>query len=873
MAYHVGSRNERAGRTGFAHFFEHMMFRGTRNVPNYDVPLQETGAQSNAFTSEDMTVYYETVASEYLERALYLEAERLAFLPSALDQTKFDTEREVVKNERRQSIDNVPYGLVDETLLARVFPKGHPYSWPVIGSMKDLDSASLDDLKAFFAEFYHPGNATLCLTGDFDPIAAKELVARYFAPLAAGPQPAPATPRPTGARSGSAELADQVKLSRIHWSWPTVADDHPDAPALDLLALVLAGGETSRLYKSLVRDLRLATNVSADSDTKEIAGLFTLLATASEGKSTAEIEKVFQKEIARLRAEPPSASELAGALAWTETGFYNQLTGLIRRAVVISTGFAQKGDPDYYHKDFARKYRVTPEDLQRDAGRYLTDEPFRLLVRPLAPGETRTQPEPVGPDPDAAPATIIHTRLPEHGPDWSKLPGPGKPSSFHPPGFIRRSLSSDIDLWISTWKTLPLVDVLLAVPLGTGDDPPGKSGLAELTATLLDKGTTTKSATELAEAFKQLGTAVSVDAGRDLTSVRLRVLARRLEPTLNLLAEMLDRPRFDPEDFDRERTRQLAALLQGPEDVMWIARRALPLVMFGANHPYGKPAEGYPGTVRTLSLSDVRAMHAGHFGPKGATLIIAGDVDPDEVTRLLEKTLGRWRGQNAGPAPRPDAQVKPEPEVVYLVDKPGAVQSVIAVARHWVDRNDPRYMAALVGNHLVGEDFLSRLNKNLREEHGYTYGAGSHFTYQRSRSTWTVASSVRADATAPALQEIIKELDGLAGPKPITIGEIDKSRSSLARSFPDEFESPSDIAAALAAMAKFHLPADYLETYLSNLQKVSPEDIRKVMTEVVASGERFILVVGDRKSVEPELKKAGFRNIKLITYDGKLVGK
>ena len=265
-------------------------------------------------------------------------------------------------------------------------------------------------------------------------------------------------------------------------------------------------------------------------------------------------------------------------------------------------------------------------------------------------------------------------------------------------------------------------------------------------------------------------------------------------------------------------------------------------------------------------------MHASLFGPQGATLIIAGDVDPDQVTSLLEKTLGRWRGKNESPTPRPEAQIKPEPGAVYLVDKPGAVQSVIAVGRHWVDRNDPRYMAAMVGNHLVGEDFLCRLNRNLREEHGYTYGAGSHFNYQRSRSTWTVSSSVRVDATAPALQEIINELDGLTGPKPITIEEIDKAKSSEARSFPDEFESPGDIAAALAEMAKFHLPADYLETYLSNLQKVSPEEIRKVMAEVAARSERFILVVGDRKIVEPELKKAGFENIKVITYDGKPVG-
>ncbi|MGZ3486512.1 MAG: M16 family metallopeptidase, partial [Isosphaeraceae bacterium] len=331
VAYHVGSKNERAGRTGFAHFFEHMMFRGTKNVASYDIPLQETGAQSNAFTTEDMTVYFETVSSEYLERALYLEAERLAFLPSALDQAKFDTEREVVKNERRQDVDNVPYGLVEETLLARVFPKGHPYSWPVIGSMKDLSAASLDDLRSFFAEFYHPANATLCLVGDFDPARAKDLIARYFGPLSAGPRPSSVHAQPVAARSTHAELADEVKLPRIHWSWPTVADDHPDSPALDMLATVLAGGETSRLHKTLVRDLRLAKDVSAANDTKEIAGLFNLQATAAEGKTTADIESEFQKEIARLRAEPPSPAELARVLARLETGLYARLTRAIGR--------------------------------------------------------------------------------------------------------------------------------------------------------------------------------------------------------------------------------------------------------------------------------------------------------------------------------------------------------------------------------------------------------------------------------------------------------------------------------------------------------------------------------------------------------------
>ncbi len=761
VAYHVGSKNERAGRTGFAHFFEHMMFRGTKHVPNYDIPLQETGAQSNAFTSEDMTVYFETVSTEYLERALYLEAERLAFLPSALVQSTFDTEREVVKNERRQSVDNVPYGLVEETLLANVFPKGHPYSWSVIGSMKDLNAASLDDLKAFFAEFYHPANATLCLVGDFDPAAARRLIAKYFGPLAGGARPAKVNAKEAAVKSRQLELADQVNLPRIHWAWETVANEHPDAPALDLLATILAGGETSRLYKSLVRDLRLAKDVSADNDTKEIAGLFTLNSTAAEGHSTEAITKVFGQEIARLQAEPPSDAELRRVLARLETGFYGRLTRSIGRAIAISVGYAQHDDPDHFRKDFLRYFQVKPADIQRVAKHYLKGAKVTLLVRPVKPGEAKSQSQTVGPDPSTGPDSkgALLTRPPGPGPDWTKLPGPAEPASFRPPSYSRRKLSNGIDVWIAIWKTLPLVQISLQSQVGTGDDPEGKSGLANLTARLLDQGTATRTATELAEEFEELGASVRVSAGADDMGVGASVLKRNLDPTLELVAEMLISPRFDPKDFDRERSQQLADLLQGPDSVSWIARRAFPILMFGPGHPYGKPAQGYPETVKALTLDDVRTFHKAALGPKGATLIVTGDVDPEAVTSVLEKTFGRWRNDNSGPRPRPDAKKKEQPGTIFLVDKPGAVQSVINVGRRWVDRRDPSYMATLVGNHLLGEDFLSRLNQNLREEHGYTYGAGSGFTFHRSKSVWRVATSVRTDATAPALKEILKELD------------------------------------------------------------------------------------------------------------------
>jgi len=873
MAYHVGSKDERAGRTGFAHFFEHMMFRGTKNVPNYDVPLQEAGAQSNAFTSEDMTVYHETVPGDYLERALYLEAERLAFLPSALGQAKFDTEREVVKNERRQSIEDVPYGLAGETLNAALFPAGHPYSWSVIGSMKDLDAATTADLKRFFAEFYHPGNATLCLVGDFDPGQARAWIAEYFGPLAAGPARKAVAAPPAPPRAKRIDQADDVQLPRVYWAWPTVADDHPDSPALDLLADVLAGGDASRLHRALVLDAKVAKDVAADSDTKEIAGLFTIDATAAEGKPVADVERLVAAELGRIRREPPTADELARALAVFEKKTYSALTPPLGRAVILAIGSAQQDDPAYYRKDFARYFEVTPADLTRVAGKYLAPDAVVLEIRPARAGEEESAPVLTGPRADdKAPAAEPTPRAPKAGPDWSRLPGPGDPRPLHAPKVTRKTLANGLRVWIAPWRTLPIVTARLLIPVGTADDPPGKSGLAHLTATLLDQGTKQQTATELAAALEALGVTPAAGATPDATVVAFGAVARNLPAAIKLLGPMIAAPRFDPGDVDRERQLQLTDLLQGPDDPSWIARRAFRALLFGES-PYGNPDEGFPETVKALTAADVRAFHESRFAPAGSTLIVVGDVDPDALVATLESTLGAWRGDAPRPGSRPRATAAPEPGVVFLADKPGAVQSVLTVGRRWVDRSDPRYFAVLIGNRVLGSDFLSRLNQNLREKNGYTYGANSSFNFRRTGGVWGVNTSVRADATAPALAEVLAELDAVAGPRPFTEEEIAVARAAEARSYPETFEDPAAIAGLLAEMALHDLPADYPETYLDRLAAATPEAIRRVLAEVVAPADRTILVVGDRKAVEPKLKALKFREVRPVTPDGRPEGR
>jgi predicted Zn-dependent peptidase len=378
---------------------------------------------------------------------------------------------------------------------------------------------------------------------------------------------------------------------------------------------------------------------------------------------------------------------------------------------------------------------------------------------------------------------------------------------------------------------------------------------------------------ELAEALEGLGTTLGIATSPDLTTFNLGVLSRNLDPVLGLLGEVLTEPRFDPEDVDRERVLQLADLKQGPDHVGWIAFRAFGILLHGADHPYGNPSQGYIDTVSKLTTDDVKSFYSSHFTPKGSHLIVVGDVDPEELVAKLERALGPWKGTAAAPAARPRGARKPEPGVLYLVDKPGAVQSALLIGRTWHDRKEESYFATLLGNRVLGADFLSRLNQNLREQHGYSYGASSGFRYRRTGSTWMAHTAVRVDATAAALKEMLNELDALSqgGKRPLSPEEIATAIDAESRSFPETFESPRGIAGALAEMAEFHLEENYLETYLERLGATKPEAIARALADVVAPSDRLILVVGDRKLIEPDLKKLGFHEIRVVTPDGRVV--
>jgi zinc protease len=869
VAYHVGSKNERAGLTGFAHFFEHMMFRGTENVPNFDVPLQEAGASPNAFTSEDVTVYFETVPSHFLQRALYMEAERMAFLHTALDQHKFDTEREVVKNERRQVMENVPYGLADETLQAYLYPDSHPYQWSVIGSMRDLDNASLEDLRQFFFEFYHPGNATLTLVGSFDPAAARQWIEHYFGPIVSGEPIADVAAPPVPPVNRRVTQTDSVQFPKVYWAWPSVAETHADAPALDLLADILADGDASRLYQALVVEQRLASVVNASSDTSQLGGLFTIDATAAPQQSLDAIEQVLASRLEQIRSQGPSQEELQRALIKHEVRTLQNLASPMSRAFIIGMGYAQYDDPHYYRKLFTDYAGVTVQDVQRVAEKYLTPDKLVLSIVPVQPGEAESAAELRGPvASDVAPISRQPRAAPA-GPAWSELPPPAQATAVVPPSIHRGRLANGLEVWISPWNSLPLVSAQLVIPCGSAHDPEGKSGLANLTSEVWTQGTQDLTSTQFTELMDGLGVPLDVHLSIDSTSMNFTSASGRLDEVLRQVAPLLSQPRLDERDIAREKDLMLSQLARGPDNPNWIASRVFPKLLYGS-HPYSSPPLGYQKSVADLARDDIAAFFRQHFTPGGAKLIIVGDVDPPALLQTLNDVWGSWQGSASGKLSA-QQQTYAAPHTVYIVHKPGAVQSVLTSGRVWVDRRHPSYIATLIGNRVLGGDFLSRINQNLREQNGYTYGARSDFRYWRSGGDWLVRTSVRADVTGAALRELLNELESPLKMRPFTDEEIDVARQAELNEFPQSFETPPQIVQVLAEMAEHNLPTDYPAQFVAQLQQVSAADVTGAMTQLLNEQQRATLVVGDRNEIASQLQKAGFQTFMTLDTDGNVV--
>ena len=928
--YHVGSKNEVPGRTGFAHLFEHMMFQGSvHHDTDYFGPLQEAGGTLNGSTNTDRTNYWEVVPSNFLELALWLESDRMGYLPDAMTEEKLTNQRDVVKNEKRQNYDNRPYGLVSAKIAETLYPSDHPYHWLTIGSLEDLTAASMDDVKDFFRRFYTPNNSSLVVAGDLDPAQARKLVEKYFGPLKRGPEVKTVTAsQPAIEKPVRITMEDRVSLPRIYVTWMSMPQYSKDEAALDTVATIMTGGKGSRLYKTLVYEKQIAQDITAFNGTRELAGQFQIVITAKPGKSLEEIETVVNQEIEKLRNEVPSAEEMERAFNARESSLiYGMQTvgGFGGKSDQLNLYATFLGKPNYFQKDIERYARVTADDVTAAAKTYLNDKRLVLTVVPRAKGKTTGEPSAAGPkDSIVSPSqqtagtqsggsttnvqkapstsgtqqgatTVPATDKPagvqsatksqiaatsnagaappiaerptthqDKAADASKtgglydMPRPGPDPKFALPKLQRRTLSNGLEVLIVKHSELPVVEMSLVLKTGGTADPLDRGGLASLTAALLDEGTKTRSALEISNQLASLGASLGTGADWDMSAVNLLTLTKHLDRALEIYADVIMNPSFPASELELQRNQRLASFLQRRDNADAIAGIAYSAVLYGRSHPYGHPLGGDDASIRAITGEEIKRFYETYYRPNNSALIVVGDVEADAITQKLERAFAKWE-RAVVPAISVPISEQRDRTGVYLVDKPDAAQSVIAIGSIGVARSTPDYFSLIVMNTLLGGQFTSRVNLNLRESKGYTYGARTSFDFRRGAGPFAATAGVQTAVTKESVVEFLKELRGIRGEIPITSAELEFSKQAIIRGYPRTFETPDQIANRLTPLVVYGLPDSYFNDFIPKIRAVTAADVTRVANKYLDPSKMAILVVGDRKVVE-----AGLRSLDTI---------
>jgi zinc protease len=854
--YHVGSKNEAVGRTGFAHLFEHMMFQGSKNYVDGYRGVDELGGNVNGTTDQDRTYYYEVVPSNFLERVLYLEADRMGNLLDAMSQEKLDNQRDVVKNERRQRVDNVPYGTMNERIGDIMYPAGHPYHWSVIGSMEDLSAASLDDVKGFFRQYYAPNNAVLVLAGDYDEKQAKEWIEKYFGPIVKGAditRPTPAQPKLDAEIRKTYE--ENVPLPRIAMVWPSTPQYAPDEAALDILSSILSTGRGSRLQSALVYGKETAQQVGAFNSTSEIAGLFQITAFAKPGKSLDEIEKDINAEIERLKKEPPTAEEMARALNIRESSAIFGLQTVLGKGSQLGSYAGYLNKTDYFQTDLDRYRKVTPADVVRVANQYLT---ANRLVMSYIPGKGTMAKT----NPDANKPTSTATKKKDDAliaKQDASLPKGGPDPKFTLPAIEKTKLSNGMNVWIVKQNELPIVSMNLVLNAGGTFDAADKSGAASFTATMLNQGTKTRSAIDIANQLQAIGASVNAGAGWDSSNVSMQTLTKNLDQALDIFADVTVNPSFPASELETLRRRAIVGFLQRKSNPTAVADVVYNRVLYG-EQPYGRQLSGDEKSVKALTRDDLANFYNANYRPNGSTLIVVGDVDKKTLIPKLEKAFAGWKSGDASTmtAAKVGGETMMAKPGIYLVDKPGAAQSSVSIGQVGVDRSNPDYYALQVMNSILGGGGTARLFMNLREDKGYTYGAYSRFVFRRGAGPFSASGEIQTVSTKEGVVEFMKELNGIRGARPVTPTELDVNKQSIIRRFPSGFETVGQISAQLSNLLVYGLPDTYFNDFIGKVNAVTIDDVNRVANKYLDPSKMAIVIVGDRKVVEPGLKELGY---------------
>ncbi len=866
--YHVGPADERPGLTGFAHLFEHMMFEGSGHVgeEGHFRYLEAAGASEiNGTTDFDRTNYFETIPSNQLELALWLESDRMGYLLDKVDAPKLENQRDVVRNERRQSVEAQPYGLVQEELFHQLYPKDHPYYASVIGSHSDIEAARLEDVREFFRLYYAPNNASLAIVGDIDPKQTRELVKKYFGPIPPGapvPRVEVKTPPIKGERR--AVVKDQVELPRVYMAWITDRIYTQGDAECDMVARILGGGKSSRLYKSLVYEKRIAQDAAAQQSSLSLGSIFTVEATAKPGVKPEELEKAIDEEVEAFRLRGPSEAEVERARNTFESAIIRGLEnlggfgGVADRLNQYNHFLADPGrlawDLERYHKATARSLQaLAQEELSRNG---------RVVVYGV-PGEKAIDDVPrsaPGAQGAAEPAPVTS------GQEWRRtVPKPGPLSALRLPVPRRFRLANGLTVYLLEQHSLPIVSANLVVLCGSDRNPLDLPGLASFTAEMLDEGTKKRSALQIACDADQLGASISTGSTMDMSVVAFRSLKRNVDAVFELATDVLLNPEFPESEIGRLRNDRLTQLLQQKDSPNTLAAKCFSSELYGPDHPYGHIELGTEAANKAITREDLTRFWNYGYSPALSALIVTGDVIEDELRDLAGRHLGSWCGSGAV-APPPATKSNPNCRIL-IVDKPASPQTALRIGHVGVARAHPDYVPLNVMNAALGGMFSSRINLNLREKHGYTYGASSAFVYRRSAGPFLVGTSVRTDVTGDAVREILFEIEQMRG-NDVTPGELATAKDSIARSMPGLFETSPQAASTLGHLFVHNLPDDYYRGLPDEIDRVTTGDVRRVAAEHMHPGQMIVVAVGDRSKIRRPLEELRIGPVRCVDVEG-----
>jgi len=850
--YHVGSKNERPGRTGFAHLFEHLMFNGSEHFnDDYFQPFERIGAtDQNGTTNEDRTNYFENVPTTALDIALWMESDRMGHLLGVIDTARVNEQRGVVQNEKRQG-ENQPYGKVDLLMTEGTYPAGHPYSWSVIGSMEDLNAASVDDVKQWFRTYYGPNNAVIVLAGDITPETARQKVEQYFGDIPATP---PIAKQETwvARRTGSHReiMQDRVPQARIYQEWNIPEYGSADADYLDLVTDVLAAGKTSRLYKRLVYDEQIATDVAAYVDLREIGGQLVIRATAKPGGDLARVERAVDEELTRFIQSGPTAGELRRVKTQSRANFIRgieRIGGFGGKSDVLARNEVFTGSADHYLVTQRRIAAATAAELKSAAARWLNDGQWVLEVHPY-PEFT----------------TVVS------GADRTKLPEAGTPPDARFPAIARATLPNGLKIVLAERHSIPQVNLTLLLDAGYAADQFAAPGTARLALDMLDEGTTRRTALQISDTLSQLGAQLFTSSQLDVSRVALSTLKDNLHPALDIFADVVLNPAFPAADFQRLQRQTLARIQREKVQPVQMALRVFPQLLYGANHAYGNPltGSGTEQSVSAMTRDDLVRFHRTWFKPNHATLVIVGDVSLAEVQPTLTRLFSRWP---AGEVPQKNISTvadQPRP-LVYILDRPGAEQSVILAADLAAPKANPREYAIEAMTSLLGGQFTSRVNMNLREAKHWSYGAFTFVWDARGQRPFIAYAPVQTDKTKESMIEVDRELRGILGPRPVTADELTKAQANLTLTLPGNWETMDAVQGSLEQLVMFGLDDRYFETYAQRIRALTIPDAAAAAQETIRPDHLVWVVVGDRSKIEAGIRELNFGEVRFLDADGK----